>query len=90
MAMGIKDPKVITLIIETIRGGGFTGLQQIPGIETAAQVVTLTNIGKEALVNSFPIVYYASIGFGALSIIASFFLTGIEKHMKGGAAVKIG
>jgi hypothetical protein len=90
MNMGIKDPKVITLIIETIRGGGFTGLQQIPGIETAAQVVTLTNIGKEALVNSFPIVYYASIGFGALSIIASFFLTGIEKHMKGGAAVKIG
>lgn len=86
---GINSAVEIREIVDVIRGGGFALLSQYPGIETPAQVAHLTDIGKDALLESYPVVYYASIGFGAVSLVASFFLTGIEDHMSAAAAVKI-
>ena len=38
---------------------------------------------------SYPMVYYVSIAFGGIAIIASCFLTGIEEQMTSGVAMKI-
>lgn len=86
---GINSTVEIREIVDVIRGGGFALLPQYPGIDTPSQVALLTDVGKGALLQSYPVVYYASIGFGAISLVASFFLTGIEAHMTAGAAVKI-
>jgi hypothetical protein len=86
--IGIKDDAAVTQIVDVIRGGGFALLEEIPGI-TNKMVEELTTAGKEALVNSYPVVYYASIGFGGICIIASCFLTGISEQMQGGAAVRL-
>ncbi|KAK5165709.1 uncharacterized protein LTR77_008632 [Saxophila tyrrhenica] len=90
LSYGITDAQEMSRIVEVIRGGGFQLLADYPGIETQARVAEITAAGKEALLHSYPVVYYASVGFGAIAIIASFFLTGIEDQMTGDAAVKIG
>jgi len=41
----------------------------------------LVRAGQEAYALSYPIVYYASIAFGAVALIASFFLPDIDKFM---------
>lgn len=83
--------KQIELIAGLLRSGGWGQLTSIPatGVTTAAQVAALTLAGKETLVASYPMVYYVSIAFGAVAIIASCFLTGIEAQMGSGVAVKL-
>ena len=87
--MGITSPAEIMQLIITIRGGGWDALSAFPGIVNQTQVDLLVSVGKDAQVASFPVVYYASIGFGVVTIIASLFLTGIEDQMKDGAVVKL-
>ena len=86
--MGMNNTAEIGEIVDVIRGGGFALLSQYPGINTPEAEI-LTDIGKGALLKSYPVVYYASIGFGTIAIIASFFLTGIEDQMTSTAAVKL-
>ncbi|KAH8811539.1 MFS multidrug transporter-like protein [Xylogone sp. PMI_703] len=73
---------------------GYTGasllplLQTIPGIgtnETAYNMVVLA--GQEAYAASYKYVYYASIAFGGVSIIAACFLGDISKFMDDHIAV---
>ena len=87
---GINSTAEIEEIAVVLRGGGFDQLWLFPGIVEQSQVDALTVAGKEALVESYPVVYYASIGFGVICVIASFFLTGIEDQMKAETAVKLG
>ena len=89
--IGINDTKQIDIIAGLLRSGAYSQLLVFPetGVVSHAQVEVLTQAGKETLVASYPLVYYVSIVFGGISIIASFFLTGIEEQMGSGIAVKI-
>lgn len=82
-----------TLIGEAI---GITGasllplLKTIPGIgnnETAYQIVV--DAGRIAYAESYKFVYYTSIAFGVVSIVAACFLGDIEKYMDDKVAVVI-
>ena len=80
-----------TLITEAI---GYTGisllplLKTIPGIagnDTAYEMVVAA--GRVAYAESYKYVYFASIAFGSVSIIASVFLGNIDKYMDDHVAV---
>lgn len=63
-------------------------LDRIPGItgnQTAYDVVV--KAGKEAFAESYRLVYLASIGFGAVSILAALFLDNIHQYMDDHVAV---
>lgn len=64
------------------------GLKEIPGIagnETAYEMVV--GAGQLAYAESYKYVYYASIAFGAVSVIAACFLGNIDKYMDDHVAV---
>ncbi len=81
----------VTYITEAIMLTGTTmldGLRQIPGIghnETAYQIVV--KAGQMAYAESYKYVYYASIAFGVVSIIAACFSGDISKYMDDHVAV---
>jgi hypothetical protein len=89
--VGIKNVQQIKIIAGLLRSGAFDQLLVYPetGVVTQHQVEALTLAGKETLVAAYPLVYYVSIVFGGIAIIASFFLTGIEAQMGSGIAVKL-
>jgi hypothetical protein len=65
-------------------------MKQIPGIagnETAYQMVVYA--GQLAFAASYKYVYYASIVFGVVSIVAACFLGNIDKYMDDHVAVVI-
>ncbi|RFU25396.1 hypothetical protein B7463_g10932, partial [Scytalidium lignicola] len=88
LELGITN---VTYIAEAI---GYTGasllplLQTIPGIgtnETAYNMVVLA--GQEAYAASYKYVYFASIAFGGVSIVAACFLGDISEYMDDHIAV---
>lgn len=89
--LGIKNEEQIIVIAGILRSGGYEQLIVYPGtgVTSQLQVEALTRAGKETLVASYPIVYYVSIVFGGIAVIASCFLTGIEDQMGSGIAVKM-
>ena len=78
--MHITDPTKIRGIADILRAGAFGELAS-HGFDHA-EVAALTQAGKQTLVESYPVIYYTSIAFGGIAVIASLFLTGIEKDMK--------
>lgn len=63
-------------------------LDSIPGIkgnQTAYDIVV--KAGQEAFAESYRLVYLASIGFGAVSILAALFLDNIHQYMDDHVAV---
>lgn len=64
-------------------------LHKIPGIDSEAAYENVVRAGQVAYAESYKWVYYASIAFGCLSIIASCFLGNIEKYMDDHVAVVI-
>ena len=65
-------------------------LQEIPGIkgnDTAYEMVVLA--GQEAYAASYKYVYFASIAFGSVSILAACFLGDIGQYMDDHVAVVI-
>lgn len=89
--LGIKNPKQIEIIATALRSGSASILLAVPesGVTTMEQVEVLTLAGKQTLVDSYPIVYYVSIAFGGVAVIASCFLTGISEQMGSGVAVRL-
>ena len=89
--LGINNTRQIEVIAVILRSGGYGQLLVYPGtgVVSQAQVEVLKQAGKETLVASYSLVYYVSICFGGIAIIASCFLTGIEEQMGSGVAVKI-
>ncbi|MCJ1363734.1 hypothetical protein MMC16_002843 [Acarospora aff. strigata] len=81
----------VTHIVHAIEFTGLSlldGLKTIPGIgknETAFHIVV--KAGQIAYAESYKYVYYVSIGFGVLSILASCFLGDISKYMDDHVAV---
>jgi hypothetical protein len=87
--LGIKDPKAIEAVIG-LTGAGLleeikTVLPPLAANETAFQAVVYA--GQMAYAEAYKYVYYVSIAFGGISIIAACFLGDINQFMDDHVAV---
>ncbi|KAJ9644818.1 hypothetical protein H2204_001280 [Knufia peltigerae] len=88
LELGIVDPKIIGAAIELTASSLITELKTLPGIgnnDTAYAIVV--SAGQVAYASAYKYVYYTSIAFGAVSIIAACFLGDISKYMDDHVAV---
>lgn len=86
--LGITNVTLIEEAIHLTAASLIKNLDHIPGIagnQTAYQMVV--RAGQIAFAESYKWVYYSSIAFGVLSIIAACFLGDIEKYMDDHVAV---
>ncbi|KAJ5092591.1 hypothetical protein NUU61_007461 [Penicillium alfredii] len=86
--LNITDVKYITEAIELTGASLLEEIHHIPGIsgdETAYQMVV--QAGQIAYAESYKWVYYVSIAFGVVSILAACFLGNIQKYMTDHVAV---
>ncbi|KAI4751325.1 MFS general substrate transporter [Aureobasidium sp. EXF-3400] len=86
--LNITSPVVIKAAIELTGASLLTELETLPGIKGvpgAYEMVVLA--GRLAYAEAYKYVYYASIAFGAVSIIAACFLGDINKYMDDHIAV---
>lgn len=86
--LNITSVEVITEVIELTGASLLDEIKLIPGIagnETAYEMVVLA--GQIAYAESYKYVYYVSIAFGAVSILAACFLGDITKYMDDHVAV---
>jgi hypothetical protein len=87
--LNITDPALIAEAIG-ITGASLTeSLRLIPGLEGDVAWNAVVEAGKLAYAESYKYVYYVSIAFGGVSIIAACFLGDIEKYMDDHVAVII-
>ncbi|GES63147.1 MFS drug efflux pump [Aspergillus terreus] len=88
--LNITDPKYIATAIQITSSSLLESLREIPGIgsnDTAYEA--LVTAGQIAYAESYKWVYYASIGFGGVSVIAAFMLGDISPYMTDHVAVVI-
>lgn len=88
LELGIVDPKIIGAAIELTASSLITELKTLPGIgnnDTAYAIVV--SAGQVTYASAYKYVYYTSIAFGAVSIIAACFLGDISKYMDDHVAV---
>lgn len=86
--LNITNIEYITDAIELTSASLLDEIRQIPGIvgnEMAYQVVV--GAGQLAYAESYKWVYYSSIAFGGVSILAACFLGSIDKYMTDHVAV---
>lgn len=86
----IFDPTVITEAAQLTGASLINDILALPGVDgnvTIWNAIVLA--GQEAYASSYPFVYYSSIAFGAVAIIASCFLGDISKYMDDHIAVVI-
>lgn len=86
--LGITNVTLIKEAIHLTATSLTKNLDNIPGItgnQTAFQMVV--RAGQITFAESYKWVYYSSIAFGALSIVAACFLEDIEKYMDDHVAV---
>lgn len=86
--LGITNVELITEAIQLTGASLLTELKTIPGIagnETAYEMVVTA--GQIAYAESYKWVYYVSIAFGTISILAACFLGDISKYMDDHVAV---
>lgn len=86
--LGITSPELIKSAIEITAVSLIDELRTLPGIagnETAYQIVVAA--GQMAYAAAYKYVYYASIAFGSVSIVAALFLGDISKYMDDHVAV---
>jgi hypothetical protein len=86
---GIISKDVITEIIELTAAGLVDEIRALPQIKTDAAYQGILVAGQQAYAKSYPWVYYISLAFGGLSIIACFFLGNITKYMDNHVAVDL-
>lgn len=86
--LNITDTALIAEAIQLTSSSLLHKLRNIPGINGSdAAYEAVVKAGQIAYAESYKWVYYASIGFGGVSILAACFLGGIEKYMDDHVAV---
>ncbi|KAL4936737.1 hypothetical protein BDV06DRAFT_227604 [Aspergillus oleicola] len=86
--LNITDVSLITEAIELTSASLLDGLHEIPGIQgNQAAYNAVVTAGRVAYAASYKWVYYASVGFGGVSILAACFLGNIKKYMDDHVAV---
>jgi Fungal trichothecene efflux pump (TRI12) len=86
--LGIVNLQVITEAIELTGASLLPPILELPGIDgnvTAYNMIV--KAGQMAYAESYKYVYYTSIAFGSVSIIAAVFLGNIDKYMDDHVAV---
>lgn len=86
--LNITSPVLIKEAIELTGASLLEGLKEIPGIAGVPGAYEMVvGAGQLAYAESYVYVYYVSIAFGAISIIAACFLGDISKYMDDHIAV---
>lgn len=86
--LNITNTTYIAQAIELTGASLLPGLHNIPGINGSdAAYDAVVKAGQIAFAESYKWVYYASIGFGGVSILAACFLGDIQKYMDDHVAV---
>ena len=75
---GIVDPAVIGEAIQLTAVSLVNEIRHLPGVDEAAWV-EIVAAGQRAYANAYPWVYYCSVAFGAVSVVASLFLGDISE-----------
>jgi hypothetical protein len=88
--LGINNTEIIGTIIQLTGAGLINDIREVPGVETDEMWEALVAAGQTAYAKSYPYVYYVSIAFGSISIIACLFLKNIDQYMNDHVAVKYG
>lgn len=83
----ITDKTLIAKAIELTGASLLPELRKIPGIDSDAAYQAVVAAGQVAYAESYKWVYYASIAFGVVSIVAACFLGNIEPYMDDHVAV---
>jgi MFS family permease len=86
--LGIREQLAIGHIVQLTADGLIEEIRQVPGVNSDQAWQALVAAGQEAYARAYPWVYYVSIAFGGVSIIASLFLKNIDKYMDDHVAVK--
>lgn len=85
---GIKDPHVIESAIVLTGASLLEAISQLPGIKgNDVLFQAVVKAGQIAFAEAYKWVYYASVAFGGVSIIAALFLGDISKYMDDHIAV---
>lgn len=85
---GVIDPLEFYHIVLAIAGNLSNTLSSFPALDTPEKVASIIAASRIAWQESFPDVYYVSIAFGGVAIVASCFLPNLEKFMDGHVAVQ--
>ena len=81
-------PQQIPGFIGALVAHNTTAIIDTPGFTPGILVASIEGV-NEVFLKSFPIVYYAAIGFGGAAVIASLFLGNIRKYITDRVAVDI-
>jgi len=86
--LNITEPALIKEAIELTGASLLEGLKEIPGIDNVPGGYEMVVVaGQMAYAEAYKYVYYVSIAFGAVSIVAACFLGDISKYMDDHIAV---
>lgn len=85
---GVLSPLEFYHIVLAIAGNLDNTLPSFPALDTPEKVHDVILASRLAWQESFPEVYYVSIAFGGVAIVASCFLPNLRKFMDGHVAVQ--
>ncbi|KAF2810561.1 MFS multidrug transporter-like protein [Mytilinidion resinicola] len=85
--LNITDPQLIGAAIKLTGASLIEDLRTIPGLESDLAYEAVVKAGQMAFAEAYKWVYYSSIAFGGVSIIAACFLGDISKYMDDHIAV---
>jgi len=86
--LNITEPAYIKEAIELTGASLLENLKEIPGITDVPGAYEMVVVaGQMAYAEAYKYVYYVSIAFGAISIVAACFLGDISKYMDDHIAV---
>lgn len=88
IAHGITNPHAIGQAAELTGASLINDILYLPGVDGNVTIwKALVLAGQEGYAITYPYVYYSSIAFGVVSIVASAFIRDINKYMDGHVAV---
>ncbi|KAK0656487.1 fungal trichothecene efflux pump [Cercophora newfieldiana] len=76
--LGITNEEVIRAIIGMTAESMIDEIRSLPGMGTEAAYQSIVKAGRLAYASAYPGVFYASIAFGVISILASLFLEDVS------------
>jgi hypothetical protein len=86
--VGIYDVPTITSLVSILGAGPLEHYVALfPKIDTPEKLALIVQAGHDTYKQAFPILYLIAIAFGGAAIIASLFLSGMERFMNDNVAV---
>lgn len=78
VSAGVTDPGVIAEVIGLTAVSMIEEIRELPGVDDAGWA-GIVAAGQQAYANAYPWVYYCSVAFGGVSVMASLFLGDISE-----------